>query len=385
MKWIVNALSVTNLSGRHVVSSQLRSLRLHAGTEVAFVVLHHAANRDLKETCGPGLIFIECPGMTRHWAGRALWERTCLRPLLLREKADALYMTSGFVFPGSPVPQAVLAMNPWCFVPDAWNGPGDRVKAALQRRAYRHAVAAADAMVYLSAYLRDTYHRNAGREARSSYVVYTPLSDDALDAIKASGERVSTRILCVSAMAPHKGVETLIEAVAQLVESGREISLTLVGGWPDSRYRNAIERLIGVKGLTTRVRITGYLGRPELLREYASARVFALFSKCESFGIPGLEAQAFGTPVVCSEAGAMPEVYGKGALTVPVGDVVASAGALSRVLGDEVIWQRLSDEARLNAGRFKESELGPSIVRVLAAVGHDRNQPALKTSAKGGI
>ena len=370
MKWIVNALSVTNLSGRHVVSSQLRSLRLHAGSDVEVVVLHHAGNRDLLEICGPGLTFLECPRLTRHWIGRGLWERTCLKSLLIREKADALYMTSGFSFPGSPVPQVVLAMNPWCFVPEAWNGLRDQFKAALQRRAYRQTVATADAVVYLSAYLCEAYHDHAGQKARHYSVVYTPLSDDVWAAVKIPVERMARRILCVSAMAPHKGLETLVDAVALLIESGNEVSLTLVGGWPNGHYRQAIGMRIKARGLATRVRITGSLSREDLLDEYRAARVFALFSNCESFGIPGLEAQAFGTPVVCSQAGAMPEVYGKGALTVPVGDAIAAAGALRRVLDDNASWQRLSDEARLNATRFQELELGPAIVRALSAVDH---------------
>lgn len=351
--WI-DALSTTNESGRHVVSSQVKALRACGGDNLHLVVLHHSGNRDLKGRCGDGVEFRECPGITRHWTGRAIWERTCLRRWLIREKADLLYMTSGIALPRAPVPQVVLAMNPWCFVPEAWRSRWDRTKAAWQRRAYRQTMGEAAAMVYLSGYLRDRYHTLWGRE--SPYrVFYAPLADDVQAASELPTSRIAGRILCVSAMAPHKGCEMLVDVVAELACRGCDVSLALVGGWPDAHYRRTIDRRIEMTGTTKRVHVMGHLARADLLREYAGARIFAIFSSCESFGIPGVEAQAFGTPVVCSNAGAMPEVYGHGAVVVPRDDVQAAANAIEAVLGDEDAWGRLSREARLNARRFVSS------------------------------
>lgn len=43
--------------------------------------------------------------------------------------------------------------------------------------------------------------------------------------------------------------------------------------------------------------------------------MFFLFpSKSEGFGVPGLEAMAMKTPVVCSDAGPLPEIYGDAAI-----------------------------------------------------------------------
>ncbi len=369
MRLVVNALAITNLSGRHVVRSHLAALREVCGGMIRTTLLVHAGNRDLAELGDERIESIECPAATRHWAGRAAWERTVLPGLLRRERADVLLMTSGMALPGSPVPQVVLAMNPWCFVRQVHSGCVGKAKAALQRRAYRHAVSEADGIAYLSAYLRDAYHREAQCEARRHEVTYTVLPQDVLDAsTDCRVQREPGRILCVSAMAPHKGVETLLDAMPSVIAANGRASLTLAGGWPDGRYGTRIRRRIAELGLASRVRVTGHLERAELLREYAKASVFALFSWCESFGIPGLEAQAFGTPVVCARSGAMPEVYGDGSLSVPTGDVAAAAEALTGVLGESDVWERLSRAAFRNASRFTGTTSTRTLVSLITSV-----------------
>jgi glycosyltransferase involved in cell wall biosynthesis len=270
-----------------------------------------------------------------------------------------------------PVPQVVLAMNPWCFVPAAWQGPRDRLKAALQRWAYRRTVREAAALVYLSGYLRDAYHALAGRKANRDEVLYAPLTGDVWTAAREQQERIPGRILCVSAMAPHKGCETLVDAVAELHAAGKPVSLALVGGWPDDRYRRTIEARIESHNMKDRVLLMGHLSRQDLLREYGRASVFAILSQCESFGIPGLEAQAFGTPVVCSRAGAMPEIYGQGARTVPGKDALAAARVLKTLLVERADWERLSVAARKNAERFRANPAESVLADLLAEVGRD--------------
>jgi len=264
-------------------------------------------------------------------------------------------MTSGTVIPRSPVPQVSLAMNPWCLVPAALHGFPAKLKGCLQRYAYRQAVNKADLMVYLSEYLQEAYRQNAGRQARRSIVAYSGLPAD-LDNMTRTplslAERTEGKIVSVSAMAPHKGVETLLRAIQLLRSDLPCAKLVLIGAWPSPRYRTHIEKQIEKLALRDHVQITGHLPRKRMLEHCANARVFGLMSRCESFGIPGLEAQALGTPVVASNCCALPEVYGPGALCPEVDNAEATAEALRQLLTDDTTWQAISTAAVENARRF---------------------------------
>ena len=101
-----------------------------------------------------------------------------------------------------------------------------------------------------------------------------------------------------------------------------------------------------------RVCFTGRVGDDVLRALYRDAAVFVFPSRYEGFGLPPLEAMAFGTPVVCSDAASLPEVVGDAALIFPAGDVGALADALSLVLGDVSVRGRLALAGPRRAARF---------------------------------
>ena len=54
----------------------------------------------------------------------------------------------------------------------------------------------------------------------------------------------------------------------------------------------------------------GYLSLEEMVWLYGHAEAYVIPSLFEGFGLPALEAMYFGVPVVCSNAGSLPEVVG---------------------------------------------------------------------------
>lgn len=77
------------------------------------------------------------------------------------------------------------------------------------------------------------------------------------------------------------------------------------------------------------VRAFGVVDEPTLAALYAHARCVALPSRHEGFGLPVLEAFAYGAPVVASACAALPEVAGGHATLLPPDDVAAWAQALA--------------------------------------------------------
>jgi len=132
------------------------------------------------------------------------------------------------------------------------------------------------------------------------------------------------RLLTVGALVPHKGHETLLEALAKMSQPAR---LFLLGEGP---LESALRARVLALGLTEQVRI----------EPYTDQRAHALFQECdlyvhpsltEGLGSAVLDAMARGRPVVASAAGGLPElVDSETGWLVPPGD----SQRLAEVLDD---------------------------------------------------
>lgn len=86
--------------------------------------------------------------------------------------------------------------------------------------------------------------------------------------------------------------------------------------------------------------------------EYAGCDLVVFASFYEGFGLPIVEAQASGRPVVTSEAAPMSEVAGDAAVLVDPHSVEAIRGAIRSVLEDADLQRALLDRGLANARRF---------------------------------
>jgi glycosyltransferase involved in cell wall biosynthesis len=356
MRVLVNALSVTNMSGRHVLLGHLAQIAEWTRGEHHFTVLYHALNKDICRALGSNVEWQECPVYTVGWAGRAAWENLRLPSIAAKAKVDFMFTPSGTVVPGLSLPQVSFAQNPWSLVSGLQKSLPQQLKAFIQRKTYKAAMKQAAMMVFNSEYMRQEYRRNAGFQERASEVVYQALDESthlAADIARMTTRKKDFQVLCVSAMAPHKGAETLVEAIALLRnQHGIPANLVMAGPWPDAAYQNRIVALVKENNLGEAVVIRGHVSREELHQLYAESRVFSLMSHCESFGIPAVEAQAFGTPVVSSNCCAISEVCGEGGLYPEPGDAEGTAEHLANLLSDQEIWAKLSEAAIGNAGKY---------------------------------
>jgi glycosyltransferase involved in cell wall biosynthesis len=150
-------------------------------------------------------------------------------------------------------------------------------------------------------------------------------------------------VVTTSADVPLKGLVHLLEAVAKL-RTERDVRLTVVGSArPGGPASAALDRL----GLGDAVRFTGPLPQEELVRLLQTATVAAIPSLYEGFSLPAVEAMACATPLVTTDAGALPEVVGSHAgVQVPAGDVGQLAAALQLVLDHPSLQEQLGRAGR---------------------------------------
>jgi glycogen synthase len=122
-----------------------------------------------------------------------------------------------------------------------------------------------------------------------------------------------------------KGLDLLLDAWKR-IEDRVDGQLVIAGGGHDeARVRREVARL----GLTDRVRFVGWVSGPEKARLLAGARVVAMPSRMETFGIVAVEAFAAATPVVAFAVPGLREVVpARAGIAVPPFDVEAYAAGL---------------------------------------------------------
>jgi len=356
MRIIVNALSIGSLSGQHVVYGFLRPLTEWTLNQHEFVLLTYESEPPPDDLLRPNVRRVAVSDRLRPWWKRSVWENFELPKLIRREEGQVLLTASGAAVPRVRVPQVTLAQNPWCFVSVAHRGQAERIKAALQRRAYRNALSQSAMMIYISNYLRSLYEGLAEGKAPRSEIAYPGLNTNTLEAaeqLPKSTRRDPMLVACVSAMAHWKGADTVVEAIHLLRERGLPAKLRLVGPWPDAAYEQRVRGKIDQFDLKDVVTVTGQVSKDELHRAYAEAQVYCLMSSCESFGIPAAESLAFGTPVVAGRDSAVSEVCAGAGLFGPAGDPSWTADALGELLTREPTWSRSSEQALKSASRLR--------------------------------
>ena len=154
-------------------------------------------------------------------------------------------------------------------------------------------------------------------------------------------------VLFVGRLASNKGLLVLADAFDRLARSDPAARLVVVGA--DGGTRPALERRARDLGIASRVTITGHIEDERLLASgFREARLLALPSEYEAFGLVLLEALAHGTPVVSTRVGGIPEFIedGKAGVLVPPGDAPALSDALARLWADEPLRSRLGEYGR---------------------------------------
>jgi D-inositol-3-phosphate glycosyltransferase len=179
-------------------------------------------------------------------------------------------------------------------------------------------------------------------------------------------------ILFVGRIEPLKGIDTLLKAIARVVErrpelrgsakpkalgrspqlqSGDGLCVPIIGGEADRVHEDdEMARLQGLReelGIEDVVIFLGSRNQDTLQYYYSAAEAVVMPSDYESFGMVALEAMACGTPVIASDVGGLAFLVkdGRTGYRVPAGDVEALADRIAHLLTDELSRRRIGQRA----------------------------------------
>lgn len=157
-------------------------------------------------------------------------------------------------------------------------------------------------------------------------------------------------ILFVGNSNPRKNLTRLIQAFDRAKTEGDLPHQLVIAGEQGWRF----DRKQAVRGIQNRedVRFIGYIPDEDMPALYSAASLFAFPTLYEGFGIPVLEAQACGVPVLTSRCSSLPEVGGDGAFYVDPCDVKSISAGIQAVLTDAELSQGLVRQGLQNVKRF---------------------------------
>lgn len=178
--------------------------------------------------------------------------------------------------------------------------------------------------------------------------------DPGLGARRADGQ-ASSDVVCVGNYIPGKGQDHALEAFARVAGRFPEARLRFFGGdmglEKNRRYREELRRRAEALGLGERSEFNGFTD--DLARDLTSAAFALNLSQSESFSLTCLEAQQLGLPVISFRSGGPEEIVVDGVtgFLLPLGDVEGVAEAMSRLLKQPALCQRMGEAAAAHVQR----------------------------------
>jgi glycosyltransferase involved in cell wall biosynthesis len=294
-----------------------------------------------------------------------LWQRLRLPvPIQVITGPLDLFHSPDFVLPPVGLVPAILTVHdlsfmrvPECFVPGFRDYLGQAVSRAVRR---------AKRILADSESTRRDLVELLGVEPERVTVLYPgveacfrPICEpEVLNRVRVCYGLPDHFILGLGTLQPRKNFAGLIEAFAGLLAHSHcdtdNLQLVIAGGegWLAKDVPAAIARL----GLNGRVHLVGFVEDADLPALYSLASVFAFPTLYEGFGLPVLEAMACGTPVVTADNSSLPEAIGDAGLLVPTNDSAALAGALSALISEPILRDRVVAAGLKQASKFTWSK-----------------------------
>jgi glycosyltransferase involved in cell wall biosynthesis len=198
----------------------------------------------------------------------------------------------------------------------------------------------------------------------------------AVRGVPAPGTESGGNLLCVAAVAPHKGQDLLLQALAELPDAAWRC--TVVGPLDiDAGYVERLRRWVAESPVGDRISCAGPRIGDDLQREYHRADLLVAPSRLEAYGMAVTEALAVGLPVLATAVGGLPEALGRThlgppGLLVPPDDPPALAAALAGWLRDAALRRHLRRAALARREALEGWDATTArVAAILAAAGEE--------------
>lgn len=232
--------------------------------------------------------------------------------------------------------------------------------------------AAADHILTVSDFNRNDIHTVYGTPLDKLSVAYNGVSEDFISLPAEQQTEIRQRFsqghpyfLFVGTIQPRKNLGRLLQAFDRFKASDSSAVRLLIVGKPGFNHK-ALTDIYEQMQHKDAVTFTGRISRQDLIALYASALALTYVPIYEGFGLPIVEAMRAGTPVLCSSASAMPEIYGEAAYAVDPHSEVQIAEGMTALYRDPALRTRLALAGQAQQAKFTWDQTYQAVWRVVS-------------------
>jgi glycosyltransferase involved in cell wall biosynthesis len=195
-----------------------------------------------------------------------------------------------------------------------------------------------DLFLFESAFARDTYRTIVGTPRGIVSVVANGIGTAEMQPVEPVADAAD--IVNVGEFRHIKGTDVLIDAVAELHRMGRKVSLAIAG---DGEEAEALRAQVARLGLTGSVR---FLGHTPARRAFGFGHLLVVPSRADSLPYVVIEAGGAGIPMIASNVGGIPEIFGPEVELVPPDNPVQLAKAVAAAIDNPEATRAAADRLR---------------------------------------
>ncbi len=247
----------------------------------------------------------------------------------------------------------------------------EKAKFQVLNAKTRHAVHSSDAVIVPSYSVEQEV--NKVFKTGSNRLVVIPEASDRLIRSISSPQNFSDgdlfKIIVVAGFFPHKGHPYVIDLAAELVKNGiYNFQITLRGNPSNQEYINSLKIDIANRNLSKYFEFSTFNKKHDLKDIYQDQHCFLLLSAYEGFGLPVLEAQSFGLPVVCSDIPVFRENLNDSALFVDPTNSRQLCSTIMELMISPRLRQQLVQHGYENIQRFSWKQMTDETLRLYETI-----------------
>jgi len=169
-------------------------------------------------------------------------------------------------------------------------------------------------------------------------------------------------LLYIGRIETKKNIQGILEAYRILKEKYNIPHQLVLAGVPGYGYKNL---KLKAENLKLKMIELGYIDDAMKWQLLSGADIFLFPSFYEGFGLPVLEAQSVGVPVITSYGSCLPEIAGEGALFVNPKNPAQIAEIVKRIIDDKILRDRLIQSGFENVKRFSWDRCARETLKLL--------------------